>query len=228
LKPWIGLVIVIPVLIVGASSLILKNPSKVLIHIANTPPISTVINKVQRIGIPANNAACLQELKLRDVEFKQQADFAEGNRCAVKYAVRLARVGSIKLDNAPLLTCGMAMQLTKFEKNTLQPTAKRLLGTGIDRIRHIGTYNCRSMRQYKGILSQHAFANAIDVSGFELADGRSINVERDWKGSESKSKFLKTIASKACKSFRVSVSPDSDANHFNHLHWDTGLYRSCG
>ena len=83
------------------------------------------------------------------------------------------------------------------------------------------------MRQFKGVLSQHAYANAIDVSVFVTEDGKTVNVERDWKGKKNKSKFLKQVASSACLSFRVSVSPDGDANHFNHLHWDTGLYRSC-
>ena len=32
-------------------------------------------------------------------------------------------------------------------------------------------------------LSEHAFGNAIDVSGFKLADGREISVVRDWKRS---------------------------------------------
>jgi len=83
------------------------------------------------------------------------------------------------------------------------------------------------MRQYKGIISQHGYANAIDVSGFILKDGRSISVAKDWKGNGKKARFLKAVASSACQAFRVSVSPDSDANHWNHLHWDMGIYRSC-
>jgi hypothetical protein len=53
------------------------------------------------------------------------------------------------------------------------------------------------MRQYGGILSQHAFANAIDVSAFVTEDGRTINVEKDWKGKQEKSMFLKQVASTA-------------------------------
>ena len=210
--------LIVFVIVLGGSS---------LSHINSVHPVAVVINKINRLSIPANNASCFKELEQRDVEFKQLAAFSQSNRCKVEYAVRLARVGKMKLDNAPLLTCRMAMQLTEFEQYTLQPTAKRLLGSEINRLKHIGTYNCRSMRKYNGILSQHAFANAIDVSGFVLNNGSTINVEKDWKGSAVKSRFLKAVASKACKSFRVSVSPDSDSNHFNHLHWDAGLYRSC-
>ena len=58
-------------------------------------------------------------------------------------------------------------------------------------------------------------------------DGRSISVAKDWKGNGKKARFLKAVASSACQAFRVSVSPDGDANHWNHLHWDMGIYRSC-
>ncbi len=219
--------LIVLVMAMGGLVLLQMDTRKNLIRVAAIHPIAVVINKINRLSIPANNASCLKELEQRDVEFEQLAAFSQSNSCKVEYAVRLARVGKMKLDNAPLLTCRMAMQLTEFEQDTLQPTAKRLLGSEINRLKHIGTYNCRSMRKYNGILSQHAFANAIDVSGFVLNNGSTINVEKDWKGSKAKSKFLKAVASKACKSFRVSVSPDSDANHFNHLHWDAGLYRSC-
>ena len=219
--------LIVLVMAMGGLVLLQMDTHKNLIRVAAIHPIAVVINKINRLSIPANNASCLKELEQRDVEFERLAAFSQSNRCKVEYTVRLARVGKMKLDNAPLLTCRMAMQLTEFEQDTLQPTAKRLLGSEINRLKHIGTYNCRSMRKYNGILSQHAFANAIDVSGFVLNNGSTINVEKDWKGSEAKSKFLKAVASKACKSFRVSVSPDSDANHFNHLHWDAGLYRSC-
>ena len=215
------------VVALGVLALQFKMTRIVLNQIAATYPISTIVNRLQLYTIPFNNEQCLNDLAKLDVDFKPQSDFTSGNGCRVQHAVRLARVGNVKLDNAPLLTCSMVTQLAQFESNHLQPTAKRVLGSKIKRIKHLGTYNCRSMRQFKGVLSQHAYANAIDVSGFVTEDGSIVDVERDWKGSQKKSKFLKKIALSACQSFRVSVSPDGDANHFNHLHWDTGLYPSC-
>jgi hypothetical protein len=211
----------------GGMALQFNVTRKALVQIASTYPISAIVNRLQRYTIPSNNQQCLSELAKRDVDFKAQSSFSNDNGCSVQHAVRLSRVGNVKLDNAPLLTCSMATQLAEFESDYLQPTAQSILGSKVNRIKHLGTYNCRSMRQFKGVLSQHAFANAIDVSAFVTEDGKTINVERDWKGNKDKSKFLKQIASSACLTFRVSVSPDGDANHFNHLHWDTGLYRSC-
>jgi len=207
---------------IGASVAIFGTPSALLLK-----SFSRVINKVQTFSTPRNNEACLLELKKQDADFRLQANFKNENGCKVEYAVRLARVGKLKIDKAPLLTCSMATQLVKFERESIQPIAKRIFGSEAKRLKNIGSYNCRSMRQYRGVLSQHAFANALDVSGFVFRDGQSISVKRDWKVDGPKSQFLRDVASAACNTFRVSVSPDGDANHWNHLHWDTGPYRSC-
>ena len=209
------------------AALYFDQPRRQLARFASIEPIPTLINRLQRYGIPKNDAECMKGLKALDVDFKEQASFSEPLGCKVEYGVRLARAGNIRISNAPLLTCRMATELAEFEQEKLQSTAKRILGSEIKRIKHIGTYNCRSMRQYKGIISQHGYANAIDVSGFVLKDGRAISVAKDWKGNGKKARFLKAVASSACQAFRVSVSPDGDANHWNHLHWDMGIYRSC-
>ena len=200
---------------------------KAVLQLVNSYPVSLIVNKLQQASIPNDDAECLKELGKRDVRFRKQGDFSEPTGCKVKSAVRLSRVGQVQLDNAPLLTCKMAIQLARFSEDELQSAARDVLGTTVKRVHHIGTYNCRSMRQFKGVLSQHAFANAIDVSGFELENGNVINVARDWGANGAKAKFLKRVSSDACDAFHVAVSPDGDANHFNHFHWDMGPYRSC-
>ena len=200
---------------------------RAVLQLVNSYPVSGIINKLQEASIPTDDAACLKELGKRDVRFRRQGDFSEPTGCKVKSAVRLSRVGQVQLDNAPLLTCKMAIQLARFSEDELQSAARDVLGTTVERMHHIGTYNCRSMRQFKGVLSQHAFANAIDVSGFELANGNVINVATDWKTNNDKANFLKRVSIDACEAFHVAVSPDGDANHFNHFHWDMGPYRSC-
>jgi len=228
MKRWHWFSLCVLAIILGGWILVPDQPRKrLLMSFVSAKPVSTIINKLQQFSPLPNNAECLVKLKQQDVAFKLQASFSEPVGCNVEHAVRLARIGKTKLDNSPLLTCRMALQLSKFEHRTLQPNAQRILGARVIRLKHIGTYNCRSMRQYQGLLSQHAFANAIDVSGFVLDDGRVINVEKDWNGAGRKSRFLKAINSSACSSFRVSVTPDGDANHFNHIHWDVGPYRSC-
>ena len=212
----------------GSAVIFVGTPHDLMIRIATTPFASNIINKLQRYSLPPNDAACLESLRKLDIEFKRQSDFSDPQGCRVENSVRLARVGRLRIDNAPLLTCRMATRLHKFEGKTLQSISRRIFGAEVTRLSHLGTYSCRGMRQFKGILSQHAFANAIDISGFVLADGQSISVQRDWKSSSDQARFLREVSSAACKAFRVAVSPDDDANHWNHFHWDMGLFKSCG
>ena len=131
---------------------------KVLNQIVSAYPFSSIVNRIQRHTIPSNNAQCLIELAKQNVSFKAQSSFSNDKGCSVQHAVRLSRVGNVKLDNAPLLTCRMATQLAKFEVDYLQPTAQNILGSKIKRIKHIGTYSCRSMRQYGNVLSHRCIS----------------------------------------------------------------------
>jgi hypothetical protein len=66
---------------------------------------------------------------------------------------------------------------------TLQPAAQELLGSPVVRIRNASGYVCRnrvSTTFHNGRLSEHALANAIDISAFVTADGRTVEVLRQW------------------------------------------------
>jgi hypothetical protein len=204
-----------------------NEPRRLAIAVLSSDSVSLAMSRVQQFLIPANNAACLNELSGLDVEYRTQSDFEEGGLCIVKHSVRLSHANGMDIANAPLLTCRMAYELSSFAEGTLQPTAIQTFGSPIKTMSHIGTYNCRSMRQYPGVTSQHGFANAIDVTGFTLVDGTDINIARDWNGKSAKGEFLRIVAEGGCNGFRVSVSPDSGANHWNHFHWDMGPYWSC-
>ena len=109
------------VICIGASVAFFETPRAFFLK-----SFSRVINKVQSFSIPRNNEACLLELKKQDADFRLQANFKNEKGCKVEHAVRLARVGMLKIDNAPLLTCSMATQLVKFERESIQPIAKRI------------------------------------------------------------------------------------------------------
>jgi len=47
------------------------------------------------------------------------------------------------------------------------------------------TYSCRRQNgNNSGQWSEHAYANAWDITGFELEDGRIISVLKDWNGKD--------------------------------------------
>jgi hypothetical protein len=102
------------------------------------------------------------------------------------------------------------------------------LGSRVVTIRHYGSYACRRMTGNAGRLSLHARARALDVSGFELADGRSVTVLDGWRGARAEQRFLRSVAAAACRHFSVTLTPASDRLHRDHLHVDIGPWRKCG
>lgn len=95
-------------------------------------------------------------------------------------------------------------------------------------IYHAGTYSCRRQRgNNSGAWSEHAFANAFDVTGFKLSDGRVISVLEHWDGTREERRFLRDVRDDACRIFRVTLSPDYNAAHADHFHVDMGPSTAC-
>ena len=112
--------------------------------------------------------------------------------------------------------------------NEIDRAAKEHLGAGLARVQHAGAYSCRrQVGNNSGAWSEHAFANAWDIMGFELDDGRVISVLKDWDGDKDRRRFLRDVRGKACKIFRVTLSPDFNAAHKDHFHVDMGPTISC-
>ena len=99
----------------------------------------------------------------------------------------------------------------------------------LSQIHHAGTYSCRKQKgNSSGQWSEHAFANAWDITGFALKDGRIISIQKDWKSKDTtRRNFLRDARDKACKIFRVTLSPDFNAAHHDHFHIDMGPNLSC-
>jgi hypothetical protein len=126
------------------------------------------------------------------------------------------------------MSCKLANQIDEFEREVVQPAARSEFGERVTRIDHLGAYACRANTGTRGRFSEHAFGRAIDVAGFRLTDGTRISVEHDWSGSGAKQRFLRRVAKGACQYFSVVLTPDSNADHYNHFHLDIGPGKVCG
>jgi hypothetical protein len=144
--------------------------------------------------------------------------------CGYPWAVQRATVPAGHprwLGEPPATSCAVAAALTMWERDVLQPAARRHLGEPVSAIRHFGSYGCRPINNRAGArLSEHARANAIDIAGFQLASGRSVTVKEGWNGTPAEQAFLREIRTGACRSFGTVLSPDYDAPHADHLHLD--------
>ena len=124
-------------------------------------------------------------------------------------------------------SCAMLVAWTGFEA-AVERAARDYLRSPVVAIRHFGSFACRRMTGNSVRLSLHSQARAFDLAGFRLADGRIVTVERGWRGTRDERRFLRAVAAAACRYFSVTLTPDTDRLHYNHLHVDIGPWRQCG
>jgi hypothetical protein len=170
---------------------------------------------------------CLARLDAPGISYRQvDIDSPRDDRCGVETAVSVSRIG-IPLNQPATMSCALAARLDDFDRAVVQQVAMADLGEPVAGIEHLGAYSCRRSTGRSERLSEHAFGRAIDISGFRLADGSQVSVERDWSAPGPKRDFLHHLAQSACGYFSVVLTPNSNREHFNHLHFDIGPERLC-
>ncbi|WP_022683340.1 extensin family protein [Sphingobium bisphenolivorans] len=163
---------------------------------------------------------CMAKLTSQSVAFTPLPDQNFGGGCNALGSVKLLDIG-VPTSNLGAMTCNLAANFAAWARYGVQPAARLILGAEIERIETFGTYNCRPIAG-SGRLSEHAHSNAVDVSAFVLSDGRRISIEKDWNGDSRVQQFLKIVHASACKRFRTVLSPDYNAAHHDHFHFDMG------
>lgn len=183
---------------------------------------------------------CEDQLRGAGVKFERaslpvRAGRRSGPTCGTEQAV-VYQGGpeKIRYGSSPILSCGMALALAEFE-TVLNTEAKRELGQPVVRISHLGTYNCRRMARYPDWVSEHAYANAIDIESFTLKSGKKLTVERAFAKTERDlarppGLFLERLSHRLFEEdvFSTVITPAFDALHKNHFHLDLARYRVDG
>lgn len=176
---------------------------------------------------PPPNVMWLERLKILDVAFAELPNRPKNKTgCGYDGAVRLSRIGKVEVMNGALVTWPLAVQLEEWVRTEIQPNAKQLFGQEVVRMRATSSYECRFTRPR--VLSQHGYANAVDITGFWLADGRRIRVVDDWKANGAFAEFLHRLGQASCRIFSVALTPDHDFQHRHHFHFDAGRRQFCG
>lgn len=145
-----------------------------------------------------------------------------------------------------------AARLAAFEAIVAE-VGTHVYGRPPARIAHLGSFNCRRIRRYPDLLSEHGLGNAIDVSAFEFpalsrADAKvsdlpralrrafEVSVLDHWDGPEDPSsthpkalhrRFLRELTAaleRRPEIFRVMLGP-AYPGHDNHFHFDCAPYR---
>jgi hypothetical protein len=164
--------------------------------------------------------ACLRKLADLGAKAEFSPPLANGV-CGANSPLKLTGLpGGLEVSPPAIVTCAVAEALaqwtagsvkTEAERHVAEPPSKILIGT---------SYECRSQNRQPGAkLSEHAFANAVDVMGFVFPKRPAIIiVPREDESPESL--FQAAVRQGACAHFTTVLGPGTDAAHANHLHLD--------
>jgi hypothetical protein len=183
-------------------------------------------------GAESNVSDCMRQLSMAGVDFEPTviADTSPDGRpdlvCHVEEPViihpPLHGVDLKYFDGDPTpnvrAACNMALALSK--------TAQDVAARGVTAIRHIGTYNCRVIAGTDR-LSRHSYADAIDIYGFEFADGSLYTLVDHWEHETmmpmtTEAIFLYETAYRwhDDQLWTIILTPNYNAAHDNHFHVD--------
>ena len=172
-------------------------------------------------------AMCLAVLGESAMRYEPVEDRRTAPGCGFDNAVRITRT-SVAIGEPFTLSCRSAVALALWERHVVQPAAREYFGASVARLEHFGSYSCRNVYGRKDApLSRHATADAVDIAGFVLDDGRRIRVEREWSSGDSDGLFLRDVHNGACRVFDSVLGPDYNAAHRDLFHLDRGGWRAC-
>ncbi len=128
----------------------------------------------------------------------------------------------VPLMPAATLRCPMAEAIAHWVREDVAPAVAKI-GPPLRGLDNFDSYECRGRNRVPGaLLSEHGRANALDVRGFRLADGRTIeltdvNVDKAWREG---------IRASVCARFSTVLGPGSDGYHEQHIHLDLAERRN--
>lgn len=166
-------------------------------------------------------AACLavmrQASEQRLVQFRAVPPM-QGN-CPIEQPLRICGYGDVTLSSSFLASCPMAVASTMFVINSDSALRQAGFNSPLKRIAHVGSYACRNIyHRQEGRLSEHASADAWDITGFQLANGRWLQVGKNWQQPEDAAAGLHALWRNGCATFGNALGPDYNAAHASHFH----------
>ncbi|TNC07265.1 extensin [Methylobacterium terricola] len=166
-----------------------------------------------------DDTACLRRLERLGAKAEPVAALADG-MCGAAKPLRVTELpDGVGLAPAATLTCTAAEALVRWSTE-VRVIAERSLGKAPQRFQIGGSYECRGQNHDPSAkLSEHSYANGVDVMGFAF-DGRAPIAVGTTREGTPEAAFEAAIRARACGFFRTVLGPGSDAAHANHLHLD--------
>jgi hypothetical protein len=198
--------------------------------------------------VAAAKAKCTETLSGVRLDFEPLPPFKQG-QCGTAAPILLRSVGSdtkVEIDPPATVTCELAKALSTWIFDEVQPEAMALLDSPVVKLR-ASSYACRNCyNRLNAHLSEHALANAFDLSEFVLASGEHITIRDDWDSRSialplrnplhvmnvsaspqtvaaplpRKSQFVRDAHQSACQIFGTVLGPAANRAHEDHFHLD--------
>ncbi|WP_367143176.1 extensin family protein [Pantoea stewartii] len=165
-------------------------------------------------------AACLDVMQRAQqagvVRFSQRP--AVTGACPLSGPLRLQNFGPVSLSSSFLASCPMAVAATMYVAYSREQML-HLSGSDLTRIEHVGSYACRNIyHQATGRLSEHASADAWDITAYQLANGERLVPGKNWQQPGQKSLLLHALWRSCCNFFGNALGPDYNRAHATHFH----------
>ena len=183
---------------------------------------------------------CLADLKAAGFDIEAAEPPPVSNQlCRIETPVRLKAVpvptrqeAVVRLSEQPILACRFAGPLGRWIGDLVAPLVTGIHGAELKSVRTGPGFECRNRnRAATGKLSAHAEGLAIDIAGFELANGSILKIKP--APGAAPDPALAALRTAACGWFTTILGPGSDEAHHDHLHVDiqqhgsSDRYRIC-
>ena len=178
--------------------------------------------------------ACLASGAVKETPYIRTARTSLGGPsefCGAERAFEVAATSDSRVGLQPsaFVACPMIPKIDDWVANVVEPAARQHLAGSLAELKVAASYSCRAMNHQSGAkLSEHGHANAIDISGFKLADGRMITVKGGWNGTPGEQAFLRQVRADSCRDFTTVLGPGADAYHGDHFHLDLARHGKDG
>ncbi len=180
------------------------------------PPGKITQFKLRRLTPEACTRLLSEANQKRLIQTQPMANSA--GDCPLSDVVRVRNFGPVTLSSSFIASCPLALSSALFIQQQARPLTKTMMGSELARVEHLGSFACRNIyHRPDARRSEHATADALDISGFQLADGQKVTVLAGWR-NEKTQPWLRALLSASCDYYGNGLGPEYNAAHANHFH----------
>jgi hypothetical protein len=176
---------------------------------------------------------CEAALRKYSATFEVADPIVGQGECGWPRPLRLKSLSrDVKVRGKIRVRCEVALALARWTKEVVVPSAKLHMGSKPVAIEISTSYQCRRRNNGStGKVSEHGFANGVDLMAVHFEGGKRVAVADRRGSSEADRAFQAAMRGGACAYFTTVLGPVADANHSDHFHFDLavrrGGYRLC-